>query len=69
MIEWVTLGVALLCAALFVAGVVAATQTDKRHVTLNQIRWRADYEHWLLLHGDPAGIYGRYSPTPIERKT
>lgn len=68
MITWVAVGLVLLIVALIPVCTLAAIQHDKRHVTLAQIRWRADYEHWLLLHGHPAGTYGRYSPTPIERK-
>jgi hypothetical protein len=29
------------------------------------LRARADYEHRLILAGDPHGLYGRYPPVPL----
>jgi len=29
------------------------------------LRARADYEHRLILAGDPHGLYGRYPPAPL----
>jgi hypothetical protein len=58
----------LLVGAFGVAAWAITTLHDYVTVTRARLRQRADYEHYLLLRGDPRGFYGRYSPTPIERK-
>lgn len=40
----------------------AITLYEKRHVTHKRLECRADYEHWLWMHGDPRGFYGQFPP-------
>ena len=42
------------------------TWHDKRHVTLARLRQRADYQHALVMRGDPRGTYGQYPPPPPQ---
>jgi hypothetical protein len=45
----------------------ASTQHDKRHVTALRLKWRAEYEDWLIAQNNPRGIYGQYPPHPTGR--
>lgn len=43
---------------------------DRRHHTRTahkrMLAAHADYEHWLLTHGHPAGVYGQFPPAEVK---
>jgi hypothetical protein len=43
----------------------AAILIATRRRAWRQLAARADYEHWLTIHGNPRGTHGRYPPTTI----
>ena len=52
----------LMAAGLIFACWGGVTLHRKRHVTHQELGWRADYETWLAAQGHPTGTYGRYPP-------
>lgn len=58
---------AAICVVIAAVGVIAALAVD-RHVTQQQMLWRAEYEHRLLMRGDPRGTYGRYGDPRLTTK-
>lgn len=47
---------------LYRVAAAAEAEGQLRRVQRKELLARADYEHWLLGNGHPAGVHGRYPP-------